>query len=112
MQLDATASGTGRIHLFGSSYPLGYAGLLGIPFADDQKTPFHEYFHALQHAYIFTLDKNIGDDMMGLMWFVEGGAEFMSQTATQRLRDADASTNSKWAALAERMRWKMEEIQK
>lgn len=98
--------------MFGSSYPLGYAGLLGIPFADDQKTPFHEYFHALQHAYIFTLDKNIGDDMMGLMWFVEGGAEFMSQTATQRLRDADASTNSKWAALAERMRWKMEEIQK
>ena len=36
----------------------------------------------------------------------------MSQTATQRLRDAGALTDSKWAALAERMRWKMEEIQK
>ena len=50
--------------------------------------------------------------MMGHMWFVEGGAEFMSQTATQRLRDAGALTDSKRAALAERMRWKMEEIQK
>ena len=53
------------IHLFSSSYPLGYARLLGIPFADDQQTAFHEYFHALQHAYIFTLDKDIRDDMMG-----------------------------------------------
>ena len=53
------------IHLFSSSYPLGYARLLGIPFADDQQTAFHEYFHAVQHAYIFTLDKDIRDDMMG-----------------------------------------------
>ena len=53
------------IHLFSSSYPLGYARLLGIPFADDQQTAFHEYFHAVQHAYIFTQDKDIRDDMMG-----------------------------------------------
>ena len=48
------------IHLFSPSYPPGYGGLLEVPFADDQKTAFHEYFHALQHAYIFTLDKTSG----------------------------------------------------
>lgn len=94
------------IHLFSSSYPLGYAGLLGMPVADDQKTAFHEYFQAVQHAYIFTLDRETRDAMMGSMWFVEGGAEFMAQTTTQRLRDAGALTASDWAPLAERMRWK------
>ena len=100
------------IHLFGSSYPPGYGGLLGVPFAEDQVLGFHEYFHAVQHAYIFTLDRDTRDDMLGPMWFVEGGAEFMAQTTTQRLRDAGALTASDWAPLPERMRWKMEAMQK
>ena len=55
------------IHLFCSSFLLGHAGLLGVPVADDQKTAFHEYFHAVQHAYIFTLDRETRDAMMGPM---------------------------------------------
>ena len=55
------------IHLFSSSYPLGYAGLLGVPVADDQKTAFHEYSHAVHHAYIPTLDRETRDAMMGPM---------------------------------------------
>ena len=95
-----------EIHLFSSSYPLGNAGFLGTPFADDQTVGFHEYFHTVQHAYIFTLDRGTREDMLGPMWFVEGGAEFMAQTTTQRLRDDGASTASKWPSLPERMEWK------
>jgi hypothetical protein len=91
------------IHLFSSSYPLGNAGFLGTPFADAQTVGFHEYFHTVQHAYIFTLDRGTREDMLGPMWFVEGGAEFMAQTTTQRLRDGGASTASKWPSLPERM---------
>lgn len=94
------------IHLFSSSYPLGYAGLLGVPVADDQKTAFHEYFHAVQHAYISTRDRETRDAVMGPIWFAEGGAEFMAQTATQKLRDAGALSGSESAPLAERMLWK------
>ena len=100
------------IHLFSSSYPLGNAGFLGTPFADAQTVGFHEYFHTVQHAYIFTLDRGTREDMLGPMWFVEGGGEFMAQTTTQRLRDAGALTASDWAPLPERMRWKMEAMQK
>ena len=94
------------IHLFSSSYPLGNAGFLWTPFADAQTVGFHEYFHTVQHAYIFTLDRGTREDMLGPMWFVEGGAEFMAQTTTQRLRDDGASTASKWPSLPERMQWK------
>ena len=53
------------IHLFSSSYPLGNAGFLGTPFADAQTVGFHEYFHTVQHAYIFTLDRGTREDMLG-----------------------------------------------
>jgi hypothetical protein len=98
------------IHLFSSSYPFGFAGLLGVPFADDQKTAFHEYFHAVQHAHIFTRDRDERDEMLGPMWFIEGGAEFMAQTTSQRLRDSGALTASTWDSFTERMEWKMNSV--
>jgi hypothetical protein len=98
------------VHMFSSSYPLGFAGLLGIPFADDQTVAFHEYFHAVQAAHIFTLDWDDRDEMMGPTWFVEGGAEFMAQTTSQRLRDSGALAASTWDSLATRMEWKMNSL--
>jgi len=111
------SSGAGRngarwwgFHLFASSYPFGFAGLLDISFADDQTVAFHEYFHAVQTAHIFTHDRDDRDEMMGPMWFIEGGAEFMAQTTSQRLRDSGTLTASTWDSLATRMEWKMNSV--
>ncbi len=99
-----------NIHYFTSSLPIGFAGMFNIPFADEQKAVFHEYFHAVQHAHIQSDNFDERDDLLGPTWFVEGGAEFMAQTASQRLRDSGALTASDWNPLAERMTWTMEEV--
>ena len=68
------------IHYFTSSIPFGLTDY--FPFiggGQEQKGAFHEYFHAVQHSYIQTTDRNKRDDLLGLVWFVEGGAEYMAQ---------------------------------
>jgi hypothetical protein len=71
-------------HGFTSSLPLGLEGLLNVSPEDDVKGIFHEYFHAVQHG---SFSPNVGrdeaDELMGPIWFVEGGAEFMAQTELQ-----------------------------
>ncbi len=99
------------VHMFSSSYPLGFAGLLGIPFADDQTVAFHEYFHAVQHAYIFTKNRDTRDELMGPMWWSEGTAEYMAQVTSQSLRESGAITASDWNPLRDRFQWKMEDVQ-
>ena len=98
------------IHLFSSSYPLCFDDGSRCAYGDDQKTAFHEYFHAVQHAHIFTLDRDERDALLGGMWFNEGGAEFMAQTATQRLRDSGTLTASTWNPLTDRMEEKMNRV--
>ena len=107
------------IHQFSSSYPLGFAGLIGASKADDQKTVFHEYFHAVQHAHVDSLDYAerdrllgpVGDDGTQYPWWGEGAAEYMAQTVSQRLRDLGVLSPSDWDSLATRMQGKMERVQ-
>lgn len=94
---DALASGRGGsamglngnrgwgIHLYSSSYPLGFDRILGISPAQEQATVFHEYFHAVQSAHIQTRDHGRRNELMGPVWFVEGGADYMAEVAVRKL---------------------------
>ena len=112
--LDAGRNGRADwgVHLFSSSYPPAWAGLAQLPVEDDQTVLFHEYFHAVQHAHILSLDRDERDRLLGPVWFVEGGAEFMAQTTSDRLRASgalprdDRDFGRPWSA-KERMRDKM-----
>ena len=75
------------IHRFATTLPWGLAGMMGIPGAEDVKTVFHEYWHAVQHSFITALDRDARDDAMGPVWFVEGSAEFMAQYATGQIME-------------------------
>ncbi len=58
---------------------------MGIPGDEDLKTVLHEYWHAVQHSFISTLDYEVRDHLMGPVWFVEGSAEYMAQYGHQKL---------------------------
>jgi hypothetical protein len=73
------------IHRYASTLPWGLSGNFGIPGAEDVKTVFHEYWHAVQHSFITTVDWDERDAAMGPVWFVEGSAEYMAQYATAQL---------------------------
>ncbi len=73
------------IHLFISSYPLGFDNLLKRSPGEAQKTVFHEYFHAVQHAHIQSSDHDERKALSGPVWFIEGGAEYMAQTTVRKL---------------------------
>lgn len=73
------------IHLYTSSYPLGFDRLLGVSPAQEQATVFHEYFHAVQSAHIQARDHDERTALMGPVWFIEGGADYMAETAVRKL---------------------------
>ena len=94
---DALASGRGGssmglngnrdwgIHLYSSSYPFGFEGILGVSPSQEQVTIFHEYFHAVQSAHIQTRNHARREALMGPVWFVEGGADYMAEVAVRKL---------------------------
>jgi hypothetical protein len=68
------------IHYFTSSIPWGFTDIFQpINAGGDQKGLFHEYFHGIQHSYIQSSDREKRDDLLGPVWFIEGGAEYMAQ---------------------------------
>ncbi len=73
------------IHRFTTTLPWGLAGRFGTPGAEDVKTVLHEYWHAVQHSFISTLDRDKRDRAMGPVWFAEGSAEFMAQYGAAQL---------------------------
>ncbi len=73
------------IHLYLSSYPLGFDRRFGASPGGEQITVFHEYFHAVQQAHVRTRDHAERFELMGPMWFVEGGADYMAHTTARRL---------------------------
>ena len=73
------------IHRFATMLPWGLAGMMGNSGAEDVKTVFHEYWHAVQHSFIAAVDRDSRDEVMGPVWFIEGSAEFMAQYATAQL---------------------------
>ena len=108
-----TAGRNGRrdwnIHLFASSYPFAFDRLFGIAPEEETKTVFHEYFHAVQHAFIDSLDYQRRDELLGPTWFVEGGAEYMAQLYSEKLLNDGTIERSgvSYPRFAERMEWKM-----
>jgi hypothetical protein len=81
---------------FGSKYP--------SPDETDYTTvAYHEYFHVVQNAHIYTRDE---DQRRRLMvenpWWSEGGAEYMAQLLYSR----QAGVPDRY--LSDRMTWKME----
>jgi hypothetical protein len=72
------------IHNFSSSLPLGLENKLGNSGADDQKVIMHEYFHAIQHAHVRSIkfQRNV---LLGPVWFMEGGAEYMASATYTKL---------------------------
>jgi len=72
------------IHLYASSYPLGFDKRFGSSPGGEQKTIFHEYFHAVQQAHIQTRDHDERERLMGPAWFIEAGAAYMAQTTTRK----------------------------
>ena len=87
------------IHFYTSSYPLGFDRLFGSSPGGEQKGVFHEYFHAVQQAHIFSRDNDERKALSGLVWFIEGGADYMAQTATRKLWASGKLTtidNSSW----------------
>ena len=89
------------IHFFTSSIPLGFTDYFEVPGAEEQKTVFHEYFHAVQHSYIFTKDHKKRDELLGPIWFNEGGAEYMAQIASRKARTSgaleDINSSGRWS---------------
>ena len=75
------------IHRFNSSIPFGFEKrkLKNVRAAHDQQGVLHEYFHGVQHAYIITLNKVKRDELLGPVWFVEGGAVYMAFTSQLKL---------------------------
>ena len=73
------------IHRFTTTLPWGLAGRFGTPGAEDVKTVLHEYWHAVQHSFISTLDYDKRNSAMGPVWFAEGSAEFMAQYGAAQL---------------------------
>ncbi len=73
------------IHRFTTTLPWGLAGRFGTPGVEDVKTVLHEYWHAVQHSFIDTLDREKRDSAFGPVWFAEGSAEFMAQYGTAQL---------------------------
>jgi hypothetical protein len=88
------------IHFFTSSIPVGFTDYFQVPGAEEQKTVFHEYFHAVQHSYIFTEDYRKRDELLGPVWFNEGSAEYMAQIASRKARASgaleDINSTGRW----------------
>ena len=71
--------------------------------SDYNVVTMHEYFHAYQHAHIFTYDYNLRSELMVVNpWWSEGGAEYMAQLLYSQ---QDGVYNN---YLRDRMTWKME----
>ena len=76
------------IHYFTSSIPWGFTDIFQpINAGGDQKGLFHEYFHGIQHSYIQSSDREKREDLLGPVWFIEGGAEYMAQIKYKKAID-------------------------
>jgi hypothetical protein len=100
-----------NLHLFSSSYPFGFVDMFENASPEEEtKTLFHEYFHAVQHAHIQSMDFQERDDLLGPTWFVEGGAEYMANYGVSKgWANGTMSTpkSNDYPSFAERMQWKM-----
>jgi len=100
------------IHFFTSSLPVGFTDYFEVPGTEEQKTIFHEYFHAVQHTNIFTEDHPKRRELLGPVWFNEGGAEYMAQYGSRKAHLSGTlqkvNVEGRWPFVFEdNMEWKM-----
>ena len=103
--MDAWGDGAGRrcgIHFYKSSLPVGLSDMFNVPGASEQKTVFHEYFHVVQYSHIKAKDhsKRKDEQLIGPVWFREGGAEYIAQSVLMKLRNSgklpEIKENGRW----------------
>jgi len=101
------------IHFFTSSLPVGLTDYFEVNGLNEQKTLHHEYFHGVQHAHIYTKDRNQRDKLLGPVWFNEGAAEYMAHVALKEGRASGlidlVKTEGRWSfEFEEEMGYKMQ----
>ena len=70
------------IHNMTNSYPFGFDNIFeGISDEGDFKTVLHEYFHVIQKARVYSLDREVQKEILKpneTIWMMEGAAEYMA----------------------------------
>ena len=102
------------IHNMAHSYPFGFDNIFEVdPPQNDFKTVLHEYFHVVQKASVYSLDRNITDDYLKpnkTIWMMEGGAEYMANYTLFKLsNNGTLSFEKPWGSLKQKMTRKMED---
>ena len=101
------------IHNMAHSYPFGFDNIFEVdPPQNDFKTVLHEYFHVVQKASVYSLDRDIIDDYLKpnkTIWMMEGGAEYMANYTLFKLsNNGTLSFEKPWGSLKQKMTQKME----
>ena len=102
------------IHNMAHSYPFGFDNIFEVdPPQNDFKTVLHEYFHVVQKASVYSLDRDITDDYLKpnkTIWMMEGGAEYMANYTLFKLsNNGTLSFEKPWGSLKQKMTRKMED---
>ncbi|MDC1048673.1 hypothetical protein OAQ80_04080 [Flavobacteriaceae bacterium] len=102
------------IHNMAHSYPFGFDNIFEVdPPQNDFKTVLHEYFHVVQKASVYSLDRDIIDDYLKpnkTIWMMEGGAEYMANYTLFKLsNNGSLSFEKPWGSLKQKMMRKMED---
>jgi len=102
------------IHNMAHSYPFGFDNIFEVdPPQNDFKTVLHEYFHVVQKASVYSLDRDITDDYLKpnkTIWMMEGAAEYMANYTLFKLsNNGTLSFEKPWSSLKQKMTRKMED---
>ena len=102
------------IHNMAHSYPFGFDNIFEVdPPQNDFKTVLHEYFHVVQKASVYSLDRDITDDYLKpnkTIWMMEGAAEYMANYTLFKLsNNGTLSFEKPWGSLKQKMTRKMED---
>ena len=79
------------IHKMTHSYPFGFDNIFeGISGGSDFKTVLHEYFHVVQKARVYSLDREVRNEYLKpneTIWMMEGAAEYMANYTLFKLKN-------------------------
>ena len=79
------------IHKMTHSYPFGFDNIFeGISGGNDFKTVLHEYFHVVQKARVYSLDREVRNEYLKpneTIWMMEGAAEYMANYTLFKLKN-------------------------
>ncbi|MDC3238876.1 hypothetical protein OAT74_03710 [Flavobacteriaceae bacterium] len=101
------------IHKMTHSYPFGFDNIFAVdPPQNDFKTVLHEYFHVVQKARVYSLDREVRNEYLKpneTIWMMEGAAEYMANYTLFKLKNnGTLSFEKPWGSLKQKMSQKME----